>query len=242
MSREIELRRQLAAAFRWTARFGWNEAVANHFSAAVSDDGSQFLLNPVGRHFARMTAGELLLLDAAGERPSGADPTAWVLHAQLHRLVPRARVALHTHMPYTTALACLDGYELQMIDQNACRFHGRVAYDRDYGGALLADSEGARLAGLLGDDHSVVMLGNHGVLVVGESVADAFDELYYLEHACRVQVLALSTGRRLSVLSEEVAARTRGHWRDYPGDIAAQHLDELMAILDVEEPEYASLR
>lgn len=238
---EQELRRDLAAAFRWTARYGWNEAVANHFSAALPDGG--FLLNPSGRHFARMTAGDLLVLSdaegGAGAPPAGADPTAWVLHGTLHRLVPRARVVLHTHMPYATAIACLDGYELQMLDQNACRFFGRVAYDHDYAGMLLDESEGHRLARLLGDHVSTVFLGNHGVMVVASTVAEAFDELYYLEHACRLQVLALSTGRPLRVLSDDVAARSARQWHDYPGDSARQHLDELRAILEAEEPDYA---
>jgi ribulose-5-phosphate 4-epimerase/fuculose-1-phosphate aldolase len=240
---ERRVRRELAAAFRWTARLGWNEAVANHFSAVVDDDG-HFLLNPVGRHFARMTASDLLLLDAGdagrGEVPAAADVTAWYLHAHVHRHVPRARAIVHTHMPYATALACLDGYEFQMLDQNACRFFGRVAYDRDYGGMFMDDGEGDRVARLLGDQHTVVMLGNHGVMTVGESVADAWDELYYFEHACRIQVLALSTGRPLAVLGDEVASTTAAQWHHYPHAAAQAHLDELMAVLDADEPGYAS--
>jgi ribulose-5-phosphate 4-epimerase/fuculose-1-phosphate aldolase len=149
-------------------------------------------------------------------------------------------VILHTHMPYATTLACLDGYELQMLDQNACRFHGRVAYDRDYGGMFMDDSEGDRVAGLLGAHNTVLLLGNHGVMVVGETVAEAWDELYYFERACQLQVLALSTGRPLAVLGDDVAAVTAKQWHDYPHAAAQAHLDELMAILDADDPGYAA--
>ncbi len=241
--REVLIRRELAATFRWTARLGWHEAVANHFSAMVDDH--RFLLNPVGRHFARMTAGDLLLLDTAdagsGQVAEGADITAWYLHAHVHANVPRAKVILHTHMPYATTLACLEGYEFQMLDQNACRFFGRVAYDRDYGGMFMDDSEGDRVARLLGPDNTVLLLGNHGVMVVGETVAEAWDELYYFERACQLQVLALSTGRPLAVLGDDVAAITAKQWHDYPHAAAQAHLDESMAMLDADDPGYADL-
>jgi ribulose-5-phosphate 4-epimerase/fuculose-1-phosphate aldolase len=238
---EDRIRRELAAAFRWTARLGWHEAVANHFSAMVDDQ--RFLLNPMGQHFSRITASDLLLVDSAdagaGHVAEGVDITAWYLHAHVHRHVPRAKVILHTHMPYATTLACLEGYEFQMLDQNACRFFRHVAYDRAYGGMVMDDSEGARVARLLGAHNTVLLLGNHGVIVVGETVAEAWDDLYHFEHACRLQVLALSTGRPLAILSDAVAATTAGHWNDYPHPAAQAHLDELMAILDADDPGYA---
>ncbi len=242
-STEHDTRRQLAAAFRWTARLDLHEATANHFSAAVSDDGSQFLLNPRGRHFSRVRASELLLLDAGkaggeGVDPS-ADPTAWYLHAHLHQLVPRARVILHTHMPYTTALTCLRDFEFLPLDQNACRFYGRIAYDRDYSGMALDDSEGARVARLLGDDKSVLFLANHGVLVVAATVAEAFDELYYLEKAAQLQVLALSTGQPLQLVPHETATLACKQWQEYP-QAAELHFAELLAILDAEGSDYSS--
>jgi ribulose-5-phosphate 4-epimerase/fuculose-1-phosphate aldolase len=239
---ERETRSELAAAFRWAARLGFHEAVANHFSAAIDETGNSFLLNPVGRHFSRMTASELLLLDSkeAGGQPHPlADRTAWYLHAHIHQMVPRARCVLHTHMPYTTTLACLADFEFLMLDQNACRFHNRIAYDRSYAGMALDDTEGERVAKLLGDDHSVVFLGNHGVLVIGETIAEAFDELYYLEKAAQLQVLALSTGRPLALIGDEMAELAGRQWRGY-ADAAALHFNELRAILDSEGDTYAS--
>lgn len=250
---ELTARADLAAAFRWAAKLNLHEAVANHFSVAVSSDGSQFLLNPRGRHFSRMTASSLLLLDSnnagsALDRGSAvdggtlghpeADPTAWYLHAHLHKAVPRARCVLHTHMPYVTALSCLADFEFLMLDQNACRFHNRIAYDRHYGGMALDDTEGARVASLLADDKSVMFLGNHGVLVIGETVAEAFDELYYLEKAAQLQILALSTGRPLALVPEDVAALACKQWLEYP-EIATLHLAELRRILDEEGSNYA---
>jgi ribulose-5-phosphate 4-epimerase/fuculose-1-phosphate aldolase len=240
-SDEQSVRRDLAAAFRWAARFGFHEGTANHFSAAVSADGGRFLLNPRGRHFSRMRASELLLLDAsaATTQPNPlADPTAWFLHAHLHRHVPRARCVLHTHMRFVTTLACLDQFEFLMLDQNACRFHDRIAYDRGYAGMALDDHEGERVAALLGDDKTVLLLGNHGVIVVGNSVAEAFDELYYLEKAAEVQVLALSTQRPLAVIPDEIAKLAERQWREYP-QFSELHFDALREILDEEQPDYA---
>lgn len=239
---EAEQRRQLAAVFRWSARLGLNEAVANHFSALLPGSDHEFLLNPRGAHFSRITASSLLRLDAGsagGPADGRADPTAWFLHSHLHRLVPHARVVLHTHMPYATALACLDGFELQMLDQSSCRFYGRVAYDREFGGMFLDDREGPRLAGLLADGVSTVFLGNHGVLVVGDTVAQAFDELYYLERVCELHVLAMSTGRPLKVVPDHVAELTCRQWLEYP-EGPELHLAAVMGILDDEEPGYAT--
>jgi len=236
-------RADLALAFRWAARLGFHEATANHFSAAVSPAGDRFLLNRRGQHFSQVRASDLLLLDASraghGEIDPDADLSAWHLHAHLHKHVPRARCILHTHMPYTTALACLADFEFLMLDQNACRFYGRIAYDRHYAGVALDDDEGERVAALLGDEHSVLFLGNHGVIVVGESVAEAFDELYYLERAAQLQVLALSTQRPLALIPDDVAALACKQWRDYP-DVSALHFLALREILDAEGSDYAS--
>jgi ribulose-5-phosphate 4-epimerase/fuculose-1-phosphate aldolase len=238
---EAQARLDLAAALRWAARLNMHEATANHFSVAVSDDGATFLLNPRGRHFSRVRASELLLLDAhardALKGPNAPDPTAWYLHAHLHQHLPQARCILHTHMPYTTALCCLRNFEFLMIDQNACRFYGRIAYDRDYAGMALDDLEGERVARLLGKDKSVLFMGNHGVIVVGPSVAEAFDELYYLEKAAQNQILALSTQRELAIIPDAVAALACTQWLEYP-QFSELHFNALKDILDEEEPSY----
>ncbi|MEY3478804.1 MAG: class II aldolase/adducin family protein [Ilumatobacteraceae bacterium] len=242
MTREQQARLDLSVAFRWAARLDLHEAVANHFSVAVSDDGQKFLINPAGRHFSQMRASDLLLVDMnQAEFGIGdgqvVDPTAMNLHGQIHKLVPDATCVLHTHMPYATALACLRDFEFLMLDQNACRFYNRIAYDRDYAGMALEASEGERVAKLLGKSRSVLFLANHGVIVIGKTVAEAFDELYYLEKASQLQVLALSTGRELELIPNETAAMVCKQWLEYP-NAAEYHFAALTEILDQESRDF----
>lgn len=238
MSTDIrEARVELAAMFRMAAHYNWHESIANHFSLAVSDDGKEFLINPKWVHFDTINASSLLHVDADDpetmNRPDAPDPTAWVIHGHLHRALPQARCVLHVHSPYATAIASLADPEIKPIDQNTARFFNRVAYDLGYDGMADNDDEGARLASLLGNK-SVMMMGNHGVLVTGPNVAQAFDTLYYLERACQTLVLAYSTGRPLSVLSDAVAEKTAQSWDDYTGSAEAhfQQTKILMARKD----------
>ena len=229
----------LACAFRWTARLDMHEGVANHFSLAVSEDGSKFLVNPNGSHFSRVKASDLLLLDANDpttmDQPNAPDRTAWALHGAIHRTVPHARCVLHCHARNATVLACLADSTLPPIDQNTMRFFGRMAVDDGFDGMGLGD-EAERVAKLVGEK-PVLVMGNHGVMVVGRSVAHAFDELYYFERACRTYITALSTGRELRIASDEVARKTAQQWQDYP-EISTRHFNALRAILDDEEPDY----
>ena len=231
----------LAAAFRWFARLGMHESVANHFSVAVSDDGARFLINPRGRHFSRIAARDLLLVDAHDaatlDRPDAPDPTAWYLHARLHAAVPGARCIMHLHPKYATALACLQDPSMPPIDMNTARFYGRVAIDDGFSGMTLSDAEGDRAARALGSDKSVLLMANHGVMVIGASVAEAFDAMYYFERAAETLMTCYATGRALRVMSDAVARQTEGEWRGY-GQLARDHLDNVKAILNAHEPEY----
>jgi ribulose-5-phosphate 4-epimerase/fuculose-1-phosphate aldolase len=236
---EKKLRTDLAAAFRMAARYGWNEAVANHFSVAVSDDGKQFLMNPLWRHFSKLRASDMALLDAGAEElPAGIDPTAWAIHGTMHAHLPRARCILHMHPPYATALSCLADPSIKPVDQTSARFFNRVAIDVEYGGMADNAEEGLRLTHALGG-FDTLMMGNHGVLVIGDSVAEAFDLLYHLERACRTLVLAYSTGQPLNVLSDEIAEKTALSWED-GGAAARAHFDEIKRILDEEDAGYAA--
>lgn len=233
-----EQRIQLACAFRWTARLDMHEGIANHFSLSVNNDGTLFLINPNGRHFSRMRASDLLLVDAKDsrtlERRDAPDPTAWGLHGTLHRNCPEARCALHVHPRYATVLASLADSTMLPIDQNCARFFNRVAVDADYGGLAL-EEEAERCTRLLRDKR-IMLMGNHGVMATGPSVARAFDELFYFERAARTLVTAYMTGQPLRVLDDDVAEKTARQWEQMPA--ADKHFGELMAILDVEEPEY----
>ena len=236
------LRVDLAAVFRLAARMNWHEAVANHFSLAVSADGKQFLMNPKWRHFSRIRASDLLLIDAADpetmRRPDAPDLTAWCIHGAMHAGVPQARCVLHLHPVYATALATLKDPEIVPIDQNTARFYNRVAYDLGYEGMATSEDEGRRLAALLGNK-STLMMGNHGVLVAAPTVAEAFDTMYYLERACQTLVLAYSTGRPLNVMSHAAAEQTARDWDEF-ADASVSHFAEMKLLLDEADPSYAT--
>jgi ribulose-5-phosphate 4-epimerase/fuculose-1-phosphate aldolase len=232
----------LAAAFRWTARLNLHEAVANHFSLAVNDDGTRFLMNPNQVHFSRIRASDLLLLDAGDpdtlDRADAPDPTAWGLHGSLHRRCPQVRCAMHVHSIFATVLASLADATLPPIDQNTATFFDRYVIDEEFGG-LAFEAEGERCARLLTDPKKkTLIMGNHGVMVTGNSVADTFNRLFYFERAAETYIRALQTGRPLRVLSDDVAERTAAEIETYPGQ-AERHLAELKAILDSEGSDYA---
>ncbi|MFI4888954.1 MAG: class II aldolase/adducin family protein [Steroidobacterales bacterium] len=231
----------LAAAFRWLARLDMHESVANHLSVAVSADGTKFLINPRGRHFRRVSASDLLLLDAGDSttlrRPDAPDPTAWYLHARLHAALPQARCVMHVHSRHATALGCLQDSTMYPIDMNTMRFFNRVALDDGFTGMALSDGEGERVAGLMRDGRTVLLMANHGVLVTGPSIAAAFDELYYFERAAQTLLMCYATGKPLRILPDSLAALTERQWRDY-GQLALDHFDNIKAILDEEEPSY----
>ena len=160
---EITLRAELADAFRICHALGWSESVGNHFSAALDPDGKVFLLNPRWQHFATISPEDLLALNSGDPsvmtRDNAPDASAWCIHGTIHRRLPSARVVLHVHSPYATALACLKDPTLWPIDNNTARFFGRVAYDLHFGGIADALEEGVRIAGAL-SDKSVLVMGN----------------------------------------------------------------------------------
>jgi len=202
-------RKDLAAAFRWTARLNMHEAVANHFSLAINADGSEFLINPNQMHFSKIKASDLLVIDANDpetlEGPNAPDITAWGLHSAIHRHCPHARCAMHVHPMFSTVLASLADSRLLPIDQNTATFFNRYVIDDSYGGLAL-EEEGERCAQLLQDPKKTVMImGNHGIMVIGKSVAETFNRMYYFERAAETYIRALQTGQKLRILSDTIA-------------------------------------
>ncbi|HCP81422.1 MAG TPA: hypothetical protein DIT67_07445 [Octadecabacter sp.] len=233
----------LAAAFRWTARLNLHEGVANHFSLAINDDGTKFLMNPNQMHFSRIKASDLIVVDANDPEtlsgPNAPDPTAWGLHGGIHRHCPHARCAMHVHSIHATVLASLKDSRLLPIDQNCATFFNRYVIDDHYGG-LAFEEEGERCAGLLTDPKQKVMImGNHGIMIIGATVAETFNRLYYFERAAETYIRALQTGQPLRVLSDEIAEKTAQELEDYP-EQDERHLSELKAILDEEGSNYAA--
>jgi ribulose-5-phosphate 4-epimerase/fuculose-1-phosphate aldolase len=203
------LRADLALALRAAAHHGLGEGVCNHFSIAIPGNDSLFLLNPRGLLWSEVQAADIVLIDHAGRKLAGrheVEPTAMHIHAAIHRIANKACV-LHTHMPYATALTLTEGRTIDTtLSQNAMRFHGRIAVDDHYNGLALDVSEGERIARAM-NGADVAFLGNHGVVVCGDRIDHAYDDLYYLERACAAQVLAESTGRRLVPASDAIARR-----------------------------------
>ncbi len=238
---ERAARVDLAAAFRLAVRLDMHEGVCNHLSLMLPGSRDRFLLNRFGLHWSEVTASNLLALDAAGNVLEGEgefEKTAFYIHSRIHLANPNATCVLHTHMPYATALTLTDPGRLEMVEQNALRFVDDIAYDDEYNGLVVDNAEGDRLARVLGA-RRVMFLANHGVIVVGKTVAEAFDLMYYLERACRLQVLALSTGRRLRTITDKVARATYALLLEQNTVYAEAHFGALKRLLDREESDYA---
>ncbi len=235
-----QARVDLAACFRAAARLGMHEGICNHLSAMVPGRDDLFLVNPYGWNFAEITASRLLTCDFDGRVVAGKgkpEATAFYIHARVHMRLPRARVAFHTHMPHATALAMVEGPPLAWAGQSALKFYGRTVVDEAYNGLALDEAEGDRIAASMGDA-DIVFMGNHGVMVVAPTIAEAWDDLYYLERACEAQVLAESTGRKLKPVAPEIAARTYAQMRRADDGSAALHLASIKRMLDKEAPDY----
>ncbi len=243
---ERRARIDLAACYRLADRFGLNEGIDNHLTLLVPGHVDRFLLAPFGMHWSEVKASDFLVVDFKGRALSGqgvVEDTALFIHQPVHRLSPQGTCVLHTHMPYATALCMLDDIRLEMAVQSALGFYNDVAYDPDYNGLAYDETEGERLARALGDK-SVLMMGNHGVLVVGKTLPQAFERLYFLERAAQAQVIALSTGRPLKLIPEAIVKKTAaqlgasgsvgGH------DRAELHFDALKRVLDRDLSDYAS--
>ncbi len=245
MDTVAQLRVDLACALRWAARMGLNEGVDNHFSAAVPEPdgtikGDKFLINPFGWHWSEITASSLVLCDVDGtvlEGDETVEATAFCIHSRIHLKHPDAAVVLHTHQPYATALTLLEGGRLEMVEQNALMFDDRIAYDDDYEGLALATEEGDRMAAQM-DGKPILMLASHGVIASGPTVADAYNDLYYLERAAMFQVHAKSTGGKLRRIGDNVRARVMGQMEEERRAVADRHFKALRRILDREEPGY----
>jgi ribulose-5-phosphate 4-epimerase/fuculose-1-phosphate aldolase len=236
-----QARIDLVAALRLAARMGFSEGVCNHFSLERPAAPDKFLINPQGLHWSEITPPDLMVVDASGTVVEGrhaVEPSAFFIHFGVHK-VCRKKCVLHTHMPWATALTLLQDPTLETrANQNAMRFHGRVGYDMEFGGPALAAEEGERIARAAGGK-DIVFMAHHGVMVCNDRIDYAFDDLYYLERCCMVQVKALSTGRALRLVSEDMAAST---CRAIEGERQQSelHFAALKRLLDRDEPGWSS--
>ncbi len=228
---EATLRGELAAALRLADHFGFSEGICNHFSVVVPGNEERFLINPYGFHWSELSADHLLLIDGEGAVHGGegeVEDSAKYIHIAGHRANPRHQVILHVHMPWATSLTMVEGGRLEMAHQSAVRFHGRMAH-HSFGGVALDAAEGERIAEAQAGnpDADVIFLDNHGVSVCGPTMPRAFHELYYLERACRQQVLAMSTGLPLKIISDDVITATKAQYGDTSNTYAEAHFTAL---------------
>jgi len=237
-----QARIDLTAALRSAARHGLNEGVCNHFSMTVPGRPDLFLVNPQGLHWSEIRPGDLVMADFDGKVIEGkysVEPTAFFIHARIHAGNPRAAVVLHTHMPYATALTSIRDGRIEMCTQNAFRYWDRIAYDDEYAGVALSNDEGERMCRAMAGK-PILFLRNHGVIVSGPTVAQTYDDLYYLERAAMVQVLAMQTGRPLHNIDDGLAAFTA---KQIEGEAqqAMLHFDSLKRMLDRDAPGWQRL-
>ncbi|MEL6299679.1 MAG: class II aldolase/adducin family protein [Pseudomonadota bacterium] len=228
------LRKELAAALRIAEAMGFSEGICNHFSVIVPSDSERYLINPYGVHWSEMQPDHLLMIDGAGQVLEGdgeVEATARNIHVAGHRANPRHAAILHVHMPHATALTMLDGGKLEMAHQTACRFWGRMAH-QGFGGLALTEDQGSEIAeAQASNPHAdVIFLAAHGVSIGGPSIALAFDDLYYLERACRQQILAQSTGLPLAILSDEKIRETNREFMQVMTYQAEKHFAALMRL------------
>ncbi|MEI7712180.1 MAG: class II aldolase/adducin family protein [Rhodospirillales bacterium] len=237
---EWRLRRDMAAVFRIAARHGWNEQIGNHNSLMLPGDKPTFLINPRGYLFQELTASSLIVCDLDGHVLRGTGElrkVAFFIHARIHVQNPAATCVLHVHPRYLTALSLLEDPSLILAHHNNLLLNDRVAYDLDAVAPADSIAEGDRLAAALGNKSTLVM-GGHGVTVVGPTVHDAFDELFIAERTAMYQMTAVASGQKLRTLPDGMRRRWSGPWGEKLD--ARLHLDAWRRVLDREEPDYAA--
>lgn len=243
---ERQARVDLAAAHRLAVAHGFSEGIFNHFTLAVPGRDDRYYQIPFGLHWSEVNASCLMEVGYDGSVLRGegeVERSAFCIHAPIHRLVSRHACVLHTHMPFASALARLAEPRLLALGQTEIGFLDTIAYDDEYTGLALDPAEGERLAGVLGPNRSVLVMAHHGVLACGQTVAGAYDRLYYFERACQVQLYAMWTGQPLKEVPAHVVARTLRQYANSPvygGKPASDHhFAALKRLLDKSEPDYA---
>jgi len=244
---EWQARVDLAAAHRLAVMHGFNEGIFNHLTFVVPGRADRYYQIPFGMHWSEVTASSFMEVgidDGEVKRGEGdVERSCYCIHAPIHKALPQAKAVFHTHMPYASALTRLEDPRIKEIGQTEVGMSGKIAYDDLYTGPALEPAEGARLAAVIGDK-TILFMANHGISTVGQTVADAYNSLYYVERAAQVQIYAMWTGQPLKKLPQDVVQKTKrdiSGSRFYEGLTPAQrHFDALKRILDRQEPDYAT--
>jgi len=241
----LQARIDLAAAHRLAVMHGFHEGIFNHFTLRVPGHNDRYYQIPFGMHWSEVTASCFMEIGYDGKHKAGSgeiEQSCYCIHAPIHELSDHSAAVFHTHMPFASALARLEDQSILPIGQTELGTAMKTCYDDTYTGPAFDPAEGRRLAGLLGD-HTIMMMANHGALTVGNTVAEAYDRLYYLERVAQVQLYAMWTNRPLRHLPQATVDRTYAEYRNqsrrYGGRSNADwHFDALKRILDRKEPDY----
>lgn len=215
---EQRTREDLAVVARSLAELGWTKLVFNHITARVPGEEGVFLINPAGLFYDELRASDFVKIDIdgnpVGENKWEAGRAGFVIHSAVYLARPDVTATIHTHTDGGTIVSTLKDGVLPLTLEGA-QFYGRIGY-HDYEGMAHDIDERQRIAADLGA-HPVLVLRNHGLVVTGSTVAEAFHRNFNLEYACRIQAAALATGRELSVISHEAATRTVSQVVAQPG-------------------------
>jgi ribulose-5-phosphate 4-epimerase/fuculose-1-phosphate aldolase len=234
---ERQARIDLAAAHRIAEMQGLSEGIFNHLTLAVPGKRDRYYQIPFGLHWSEVTASSFMEVGYDGTLLAGSgeiERSCYCIHAPIHELIPSAACVMHTHMPFASALCRVDPPRLLPTGQTEIYFLDTIAYDDTYTGPAWDPAEGRRLADKLGDK-TVMLLANHGPLVVGRTVAEAYDRLYYLERACQAQIYAMSAGKPKLVapeVVEQMLQRIKNPPRFSAKPTYEVHFDALKRILD----------
>jgi len=207
---EWAARQELAACYRIFAMLGWDEMIFNHITVKLEEEGA-FLINPYGMHFSEVTASSLVKVDIDGNKLDPDNPwhvnrAGFVQHSLFHRNLPHAHAIIHTHTTATMAVCALEG-GLQPVNFYACNFMNQIGY-HDFEGVTVRDEEGPRLLEALGEK-TVLLLRNHGPVVMGRTLPEAFIKYWVLQRACEIQVATLSMGKAIHVGHDVIAVHQR---------------------------------
>ena len=238
---EWEARVQLAAAYRMFARLGWDELIYNHISLRVPGPDAHFLINPFGLHYREVCASNLVKVDLDGRTVGHSDwpinPAGFTFHGAIHAALPEAHCVMHVHTTPTLAVCCLDE-GLSFTNFYAAQLWGQVAY-HDFEGITVRREEGARILASAGGK-PVLMLRNHGPVVIGRTLAQAFNLMWLVNRACEVQLASQGTGQKLRPIPVHVLEGCVRDSLNFNPDFGAgeDSFAALQRLVDMEDPGY----
>ena len=233
---ELKSRQDLAAAYRLADHFGFSEGIDNHLTLSLPEEDDKYLLIPYGLHWSEVKASSLLVVDGEGKKISGkgyAEPSAFLIHGEVHAASSKNKCVMHTHMESALAITMQDKGRLLMADQNACRFYSNINYLDEYEGLVL-NKQAANPIGKAMIEADILFLANHGVIVTGNTVFEAWESLYYLEKACRAQILSMSMGNKLKIINGQIAKKVSDQVKEESKSDSANaymHFEALKRIL-----------